>query len=132
MRLERIAAAGGRARFHRTEASSKAEPETPRRAAEKRSHRRPKDAGVNSVSRFLDSAAAEFERIVDLNLEAGLRGRQVFGTDPIERGRSESIIDLGSTSGITPCARAFTYLSDQGGSTQSSISRASGRGTGCG
>ncbi|KXU37717.1 gluconate 5-dehydrogenase [Cephaloticoccus primus] len=111
-RLDKIAAAGGRAWFHAAEATSKAELESLRDAVLKRSGRIDivvNGAGVNSATPFFDIAEAEFDRIVQVNLKGVFLGCQVFGKYLVERGQGGSIINLGSMSAVVPLSRVFTY-----------------------
>lgn len=111
-RLERIAAAGGRAYFASAEASSKAELENLLASVLKKSGRVDivvNGAGVNSATPFLDIGEDEFDRIMRINMKGVFLGCQVFGKYLVERGEGGSIINLGSMSGIVPLSRVFTY-----------------------
>ncbi len=66
-------------------------------------------AGTNSPTPFLDIPEDEYQRIIDTNLSAVFRSCQVFGSYFIEEGRTASIINLGSISGLSPLSRVFTY-----------------------
>ncbi|MFI5357187.1 MAG: SDR family oxidoreductase [Opitutales bacterium] len=116
-RLDRIAAAGGRAWFCAAEATSKAELVAVRDAVVARSGRIDvviNGAGINSATPFLDITEEEFDRIVRVNLKAVFLGCQVFGQYLVERGQGGSIINLGSMSGILPLSRVFTYSATKG------------------
>ncbi len=111
-RLARIEAIGGKAWFHATEATSKAELEALRDAVLQRSGRIDivvNGAGINSPTPFLDITEEEFDRIVRVNLKGVFLGCQVFGRHLVERGQGGSIINLGSMSGLVPLSRVFTY-----------------------
>jgi NAD(P)-dependent dehydrogenase (short-subunit alcohol dehydrogenase family) len=116
-RLDKIAAAGGKAWFHSTEATSKAELEGLRDAVLKRSGRIDiviNGAGINSATPFFDITEEEFDRIVRVNLKGVFLGCQVFGKYLVDRGQGGSIINLGSMSGIVPLSRVFTYSATKG------------------
>ncbi len=111
-RLQKIAAAGGQAWFHATEASSKAELESLREAVLRRSGRIDivvNGAGINSATPFFDITEEELDRIVRVNLKGVFLGCQVFGQYLVERGQGGSLINLGSMSGVVPLSRVFTY-----------------------
>jgi len=112
VRLEKIAAAGGRGWFHAAEATSKQDLEKLRDAVVKRSGRIDiviNGAGMNSPTPFFDISEEEFERIVRVNVNAVFLGCQVFGKYLVERGQGGSVINIGSMSGLTPLSRVFTY-----------------------
>jgi NAD(P)-dependent dehydrogenase (short-subunit alcohol dehydrogenase family) len=111
-RLERIAAAGGKASFASAEATSKAELESLRDEVLKRCGRIDvviNGAGINSATPFFDVTEEEFDRILRVNLKGVFLGCQVFGKYLVERGEGGSIINLGSMSGLKPLSRVFTY-----------------------
>ncbi len=117
VRLDKIAAAGGKAWFHSAEATSKAELEARLAAVLKRSRRvviAINGAGVNSATPFFDITEEEFGRILDVNLKGVFLGCQVFGKYLVERGEGGSIINLGSMSGVVPLSRVFTYSATKG------------------
>jgi NAD(P)-dependent dehydrogenase (short-subunit alcohol dehydrogenase family) len=112
VRLDRIAAAGGKAWFHAAEASSKAEIEGLLAAVLAKSGRVDivvNGAGINSATPFLDISEDEVDRILRVNYKSVFLGCQVFGKYLVERGEGGSIINLGSMSGIVPLSRVFTY-----------------------
>ncbi len=116
-RIERIAAAGGRACFHAAEATSKTELEGLRDAVIARCGRIDivvNGAGVNSATPFLEITDEEFDRIVNVNLKGVMLGCQVFGRYLVERGEGGAIINLGSMSGVVPLSRVFTYSATKG------------------
>ncbi len=111
VRLDRIAADGGKAAFFPCEATSKAGLEA--LLAEVVARFGPVDilvngAGVNSPTPFLDITEAEFDKIITVNLKGVVLGCQVFGKHMVAKG-SGSIINLGSASGLKPLSRVFTY-----------------------
>ncbi len=111
-RLDRIAAAGGKAWFHAAEASSKAELESLLAAVIARSGRVDiviNGAGINSATPVLDITEEEVDRILRVNYKSVFLGCQVFGKYLVERGHGGSIINLGSMSGLVPLSRVFTY-----------------------
>src|SRR5574344_1115470 len=117
VRLDKIAAAGGKAWFHSAEATSKAELEALLAAVLKRSGRVDiviNGAGVNSATPFFNITEEEFGRILDVNLKGVFLGCQVFGKYLVERGEGGSIINLGSMSGVVPLSRVFTYSATKG------------------
>lgn len=112
VRLERIAAAGGKAYFVAAEASEKAPLEQLLKSVLAQSGRVDivvNGAGVNSATPFLEIPEEEFDRIIRTNLKGVFLGCQVFGKYLVERGDGGSIINLGSMSGIVPLSRVFTY-----------------------
>lgn len=112
IRLDRVAAAGGRAWFHAAEASSKADMEALLAAVLAKSGRVDivvNGAGINSATPFLDISEEEVDRILRVNYKSVFFGCQVFGRYLVERGAGGSIINLGSMSGIVPLSRVFTY-----------------------
>ncbi len=116
-KLDKIAAAGGKAWFHAAEATSKAEVQGLLDAVLKRSGRADimvNGAGVNSATPFFDITEEEFDRIVRVNLKGVFLGCQVFGKYLVERGQGGSIINLGSMSGVVPLSRVFTYSATKG------------------
>lgn len=116
-RLDRIAAAGGRAWFHSAEATSKVEVEALRDAVLRRSGRVDvvvNGAGINSATPFFDITEEEFDRILRVNVKGVFLGCQVFGKYLVERGQGGSIINLGSMSGIVPLSRVITYSASKG------------------
>ena len=70
-------------------------------------------AGINSATPYLEISDEEMERMVSVNQLAVMRACQEFGSYFVERARSSgigaSIINVGSTSGLTPLSRVFTY-----------------------
>jgi NAD(P)-dependent dehydrogenase (short-subunit alcohol dehydrogenase family) len=111
-RLDKIAAAGGKAYFLSAEASSKAELEGLLAAVIGRSKKIDiviNGAGVNSATPFFDIQEDEFERIIKINLKGVFLGSQIFGKYLVDRGEGGSIINLGSMSGVVPLSRVFTY-----------------------
>ncbi len=117
IRLDKIAAAGGRAWFHAAEATSKTEVERLRDAVLKKSGRVDivvNGAGINSATPFFDISEEEFDRILRVNVKGVFLGCQVFGKYLVERGQGGSIINLGSMSGIVPLSRVITYSASKG------------------
>jgi NAD(P)-dependent dehydrogenase (short-subunit alcohol dehydrogenase family) len=116
-RLDKIAAAGGKAWFHAAEATSKAEVQGLLDAVLKRSGRVDvvvNGAGINSATPFFDITEEEFDRILRVNVKGVFLGCQVFGKYLVERGQGGSIINLGSMSGIVPLSRVITYSASKG------------------
>jgi len=116
-RLDKIAAAGGKAWFHSAEATSKAELEALRDAVVARSGRIDivvNGAGVNSATPYFEISEDEFDRIVRVNLKGVFLGCQVFGKFLVDQGQGGSIINLGSMSGVVPLSRVFTYSATKG------------------
>jgi len=112
VRLDRIAAAGGKAWFHVAEASDKAALEGLLAAVLARSGQVDivvNGAGINSATPFLDISEEECDRIMRVNYKSVFLGCQVFGQYLVSRGTGGSIINLGSMSGIVPLSRVFTY-----------------------
>ena len=70
-------------------------------------------AGVNSGTAFLDITDEELERIVAVDQLAVVRACQEFGRHFVDRASSEgtgaSIVTIGSTAGMAPLSRVFTY-----------------------
>jgi NAD(P)-dependent dehydrogenase (short-subunit alcohol dehydrogenase family) len=116
-RLDRIAAADGKAWFHTAEATSRADIEALRDAVLARSGRIDilvNGAGVNSATPFFNITDEEFSRIMDINVRGVFLGCQVFGRYLVERGQGGSIINVGSMSGIVPLSRVITYSASKG------------------
>ncbi len=116
-RLDRIAAAGGKAWFHAAEATSKEELKGLLDAVLKKSGRVDivvNGAGVNSPTPFVDITEEEIDRILRVNVKGVIFGCQVFGEHLVEKGEGGSIINLGSVSGIAPLSRVFTYSASKG------------------
>ncbi len=112
IRLDRIAAAGGKASFYAAEASDKAALEGLLAAVLAKSGRVDivvNGAGINSATPFLDISEEECDRIMRVNYKSVFLGCQVFGKYLVARGTGGSIINLGSMSGIVPLSRVFTY-----------------------
>jgi len=112
VRLDAIAAAGGRGWFHSAEATSKKELKGLLDAVIKRSGRVDvviNGAGANSPTPFFDITEEEFDRIVSVNVKSVFLGCQVFGKYLVDRGEGGSIINIGSMSGFVPLSRVFTY-----------------------
>jgi NAD(P)-dependent dehydrogenase (short-subunit alcohol dehydrogenase family) len=111
-RIDRIAAAGGKAWFASAEASEKASLEKLLADVLKKSGQVDiviNGAGVNSATPYFDIAEDEFERIIKINLKGVFLGCQIFGKYLVDRGEGGSIINLGSMSGLVPLSRVFTY-----------------------
>lgn len=111
-RLEKIAAAGGKAWFCPAEASDRASLEALLGDVIGRSGGVDilvNGAGVNSPTPFLEITEEEFARILDVNVKGVFLGCQVFGKYLTERRKPASIINLGSMSGLIPLSRVFTY-----------------------
>lgn len=111
VRLDRIAANGGKAAFFSCDTTSKAGLEA--LLAEVIAQFGPVDvlvngAGVNSPTPFFDITEAEFDKIITVNLKGVVLGCQVFGKHMVDK-HSGSIINLGSASGLKPLSRVFTY-----------------------
>lgn len=70
-------------------------------------------AGVNSGTPFLEVTDEELERIVAVDQLAVVRACQEFGRYFVARAASEgtgaSIVTIGSTAGLVPLSRVFTY-----------------------
>jgi len=116
-RLDKIAAAGGKAWFHSAEATSKAEVEGLRAAVLKRSGRVDvvvNGAGVNSATPYFNISEDEFEHIMRVNVKGVFLGCQVFGKYLVDRGEGGSIINVGSMSGIVPLSRVIIYSASKG------------------
>ncbi|HYP17211.1 MAG TPA: SDR family oxidoreductase [Opitutus sp.] len=116
-RLDKIAAAGGRAWFHSAEATAKAEVQGLLDAVLKKSGRVDiviNGAGINSATPFFDITEEEYDRIMRVNMKSVFLGCQVFGKYLVERGEGGSIINLGSMSAIIPLSRVFTYSASKG------------------
>ncbi len=112
VRLDRIAAVGGKAYFIPAEASNKASLEALLAEVLKRSGRVDivvNGAGVNSATPFLEITEEEYDRILNVNQKSVFLGCQVFGKYLVERGEGGSIINLGSMSAVVPLSRVFTY-----------------------
>jgi NAD(P)-dependent dehydrogenase (short-subunit alcohol dehydrogenase family) len=116
-RLDKIAAAGGKAWFHAAEATSKGEVQGLLDTVLKKSGRADilvNGAGINSATPFFDITEDEFERILRVNVKGVFLGCQVFGQYLVDRGEGGSIINVGSMSGIVPLSRVITYSASKG------------------
>jgi NAD(P)-dependent dehydrogenase (short-subunit alcohol dehydrogenase family) len=116
-RIDKIAAAGGRAWFHSAEATNKSELEGLLAAVLQRSGRVDvvvNGAGINSATPFFEITEEEFDRILRVNVKGVFLGCQVFGKYLVERAQGGSIINLGSMSGIVPLSRVITYSASKG------------------
>ncbi len=112
VRLDRIAASGGKAYFVSAEAGQKASLEQLLATVLQRSGRVDivvNGAGINSATPFLDITEEEYDRILNVNQKSVFLGCQVFGRYLVERGEGGSIINLGSMSAVVPLSRVFTY-----------------------
>lgn len=112
VRLDRIAANGGKAYFVSAEASNKAALESLLAEVLKRSGKVDivvNGAGINSATPFLEITEEEYDRILNVNQKSVFLGCQVFGKYLVERGEGGSIINLGSMSAVVPLSRVFTY-----------------------
>ncbi len=111
-RLEKIAAAGGKAWFHAADATSRADLVALRDAVLERSGRIDvlvNGAGVNSPTPLLDIPEEEFDRIINANVKGVLMACQVFGETMLQAPDGGSIINIGSASARIPLSRVFTY-----------------------
>ena len=116
-RIDRIAAAGGKAWFHPAEATSKPDLQNLLEATLERSGRVDilvNGAGINSATPFFEITEEEFERILRVNVKGVFLGCQVFGKYFVDRGQGGSIINVGSMSGIVPLSRVITYSASKG------------------
>ncbi len=71
-------------------------------------------AGTNAPTPFLKITAAEFDRIMDVNLKGTLYACQVFG-ETMVRQRAGSIINFASESMGPPLSKAFVYSTAKAG-----------------
>jgi NAD(P)-dependent dehydrogenase (short-subunit alcohol dehydrogenase family) len=111
-RLANIEAAGGRAWFHATEATSKPGLEELLAGVLRRAGRVDvvvNGAGINSATPFFEITEDEFDRIMRVNVKGVFLGCQIFGRHLVEAGHGGSIINVGSMSGVVPLSRVFTY-----------------------
>ena len=65
-------------------------------------------AGVNAGTDFLDATAADWDRIMTINLRAVFQACQVFGRQMVEQGRG-AIVNIGSVTSHLPLSRVFAY-----------------------
>ncbi|MDX2109285.1 MAG: SDR family oxidoreductase [Verrucomicrobiota bacterium] len=117
VKLERIAALGGKAWFHSADVSTRPALETLLKAVLERSGKVDiliNGAGTNSATPFLDVSEEEFDRIMNLNFKAVYVACQVFGRYFVDRNEPASIINIGSISGLNPLSRVFTYSASKG------------------
>lgn len=111
-RIEKIAAAGGRAFFETCEADDKAGLEALLArvlAAHGAVDILVNGAGMNSPTPIFDLTGEEFDRIMNVNVKGVLFGCQVFGKYFLDTKRAGSIINIGSESALRPLSRVFTY-----------------------
>ncbi len=112
VRLDKIAAEGGKGWFHAAEASSKPELEALLAAVLKKSGKVDivvNGAGANSPTPFLEVTEEELDHLIQVNLKSVFLGCQVFGKYLVDRKQGGSIINLGSMGGLVPLSRVFTY-----------------------
>ena len=112
IRLEKIAANGGKAWFQSCEVTSRENIQAMLNTVLEKAGRVDiliNGAGVNSPTPFLEISEEEFDRIIDINLKSLFQSCQVFGEYFVKNQIPASIINLGSMSGITPLSRVFTY-----------------------
>lgn len=112
VRLDKIAATGGKAYFVPAEANVKTELQRLLNVVIGRSGKVDiviNGAGVNSAKPFIEIGEDEYTRIMDINVKSVFLGCQVFGEYLVERGEGGSIINLGSMSALVPLSRVFTY-----------------------
>ena len=110
--LDAIAAVGGKAVFEKCDATSKAELQAMLdRVVAKFGgvDILVNGAGVNSATPFLEIEEAEIDRILSINYKGVVYACQVFAKYWLSAGKSGSIINVGSASGVTPLSRVFTY-----------------------
>lgn len=110
--IDAIAKAGGEAVFETCDATSKAELQ----AMLDRVVTRfgcvdvlVNGAGVNSATPYLDIQEDEIDHILSVNVKGVMFACQVFAKHWLDTGKSGSIINVGSASGLTPLSRVFTY-----------------------
>lgn len=115
-RLERIAAAGGKASATACDATSKESLEALLAGTLRRCGRVDilvNGAGINSARPFLEIPETEYDQIMTVNVKTVFLACQVFGRYFVERAQRDgvgaSIINMGSMSGLTPLSRVFTY-----------------------
>ncbi len=111
-RLEKIAAAGGKAWFHPADATSRESLTTLRDAVLERAGRIDvlvNGAGVNSPTPLMDIPEDEFDRIINANVKGVLIACQVFGEHLLHAPDGGSVINIGSASARVPLSRVFTY-----------------------
>jgi NAD(P)-dependent dehydrogenase (short-subunit alcohol dehydrogenase family) len=116
VRVDRIAAAGGRSYFVACEATSRADLDALLAEALRRSGRVDilvNGAGANSPRPFLEIPEDEFDMLFRVNVKSIFLACQVFGRYFVERAKSggggASVINVGSMSGLTPLSRVFIY-----------------------
>lgn len=110
--LDMISEAGGEAVFEKCDASSKADVEALLKNVLDKLGSVDilvNGAGVNSATPFIDIEEDELDRILSINYKGVVFACQVFAKHWLEAGKSGSIINVGSASGVTPLSRVFTY-----------------------
>lgn len=110
--IDMIAEAGGEAVFEKCDASSKSDVEMLLKNGLDKLGSVDilvNGAGVNSATPFLEIPEDEIDRILSINYKGVVFACQVFAKHWIDSGKTGSIINVGSASGVTPLSRVFTY-----------------------
>jgi NAD(P)-dependent dehydrogenase (short-subunit alcohol dehydrogenase family) len=67
------------------------------------------NAGIGVAGRFLDTTAADWDRIVGVNLLGVVNGCRLFGAAMAERGQGGYIVNLASAAAFTPSRMLSAY-----------------------
>ncbi|QIS06837.1 SDR family NAD(P)-dependent oxidoreductase [Nocardia brasiliensis] len=69
------------------------------------------NAGTGQTGRFLDTPAADFDRVLAVNLHGDVNGRRAFAGAMVERGAGGHIVNLASMAAYTPQAFSAYWTS---------------------
>ncbi|TDZ79577.1 putative oxidoreductase SadH [Mycobacteroides salmoniphilum] len=67
------------------------------------------NAGVGAAGGFLETPAAEFKRVIDINLYGVVNGSRAFGAQMAERGLGGHIVNLSSMAAYSPQQKFTAY-----------------------
>ena len=84
------------------------------------------NAGIGIAGKFLDTSAADWERIVDINLLGVVHGCRLFGAAMAERLEGGYIVNVASAAAYMPSRMLAAYVDDEGRRADAVASR-SGR-----
>lgn len=73
------------------------------------------NAGIGLAGAFLDTTAAQWRRVLDVNLMGVVHGCRLFGEKMVERGEGGHIVNLASAAAYTPSRVLPAYASSKAG-----------------
>ncbi|MDY6999385.1 MAG: SDR family oxidoreductase [Actinomycetota bacterium] len=71
------------------------------------------NAGVGHAGFFLDTPAAEFDRVLDINLGGVVNGCRAFGTRMVQRGTGGHIVNVASMASYSPLSVMNAYCTSK-------------------